>query len=64
MAEFRNYQQGILPAGPGARSLTDFFASIDGKPGQPAAPKTQRSDRDMLNLLAKRSKVLHLGPAN
>lgn len=64
LAEFRNYQQGILPAGPGARSLTDFFASIDGKPGQTAAPKAQRSDRDVLNLLSKRAKVLHLGPAN
>ena len=29
LAEFRNYQQGILPAGPGARSLTEFFATID-----------------------------------
>ena len=64
MAEFRNYQRGELPAGPGARSLTDFFASIDGKLNQPAAPKTQHSDRDVLNLLAKRAKVLHLGPAN
>ena len=64
LAELRNYQEGILPAGPGARSLTDFFASIDGQPGQTAAPKAQRSDRDMLNLLAKRAKVLHLGPAN
>jgi integrase len=64
LAEFRNYQQGILPAGPGARSLTDFFASIDGEPGHAAAPKAQRSDRDVLNLLTKRAKVLHLGPAN
>jgi hypothetical protein len=64
LAEFRSYQQGILPVGPGARSLADFFASIDGKPGQAAAPKAQRSDRDVLNLLAKRAKVLHLGPAN
>ncbi|MFJ2811571.1 hypothetical protein [Kitasatospora sp. NPDC087271] len=31
LAEFRNYQQGILPAGPGARSLTEFFASVDEK---------------------------------
>ena len=30
-AEFRNYQQGIMPAGPGARELTEFFAHIDGK---------------------------------
>ncbi|WP_328333073.1 site-specific integrase [Streptomyces sp. NBC_00455] len=66
LAEFRNYQQGILPAGPGARSLTEFFAHIDAKLDATAAkaPKTQRSDRDVLNLLTKRAKVLHLGPAN
>ncbi|MDJ0347497.1 site-specific integrase [Streptomyces sp. H10-C2] len=66
LAEFRNYQQGILPAGPGARSLTEFFASIDEKldPAAAAAPRIQRNDRDVLNLLTKRAKVLHLGPAN
>ena len=65
LAEFRNYQQGILPAGPGARNLTDFFASIDGDlPTESGAPKVQRNDRDILNLLSKRAKVLHLGPAN
>ena len=63
LAEFRNYQQGILPAGPGARSLTEFFASIDASLGAApaAAPKTQRNDRDILNLLTKRASVLHLG---
>ena len=63
LAEFRNYQQGILPAGPGARSLTEFFASIDAGLGAApaAAPKTQRNDRDILNLLTKRASVLHLG---
>ena len=66
LAEFRNYQQGILPAGPGARNLTEFFASIDAEldTTSPAAPKTQRNDRDILNLLTKRAKVLHVGPAN
>ena len=66
LAEFRNYQQGILPAGPGARSLTEFFATIDGdlKTESTAAPKIQRNDRDILNLLSKRAKALHLGPAN
>ncbi len=66
LAEFRNYQQGILPAGPGARNLTDFFACIDSDlPTESApAPKVQRNDRDILNLLSKRAKVLHLGPAN
>ena len=63
LAEFRNYQQGILPAGPGARSLTEFFASINAGLGAApaAAPKTQRNDRDILNLLTKRASVLHLG---
>ncbi|MFE2729317.1 site-specific integrase [Kitasatospora sp. NPDC059327] len=66
LAEFRNYQQGILPAGPGARSLTEFFASVDEKlePTAAPAPRTQRSDRDVLNLLTKRAKTLHIGPAN
>jgi hypothetical protein len=62
--EFRNYQQGILPAGPAARELTAFFASIDGRLDSDTAPRTQRSDRDVLNLLTKRAKTLHLGPAN
>lgn len=66
LAEFRNYQNGILPAGPGARSLTEFFAGIDAdlNAESVAAPKLQRNDRDILNLLSKRAKVLHLGPAN
>ncbi len=66
LAEFRNYQQGTLPAGPGARSLTEFFANIDAKLNatSASAPKTQRNDRDVLNLLTKRAKTLHLGPAN
>ncbi|MEV5543692.1 hypothetical protein AB0L13_43465 [Saccharopolyspora shandongensis] len=45
LTEFRNYQQGILPAGPGSRELTAFFTSIDGKfdPATIAAPRTQRN---------------------
>ncbi len=58
-----------LPAGHPARRprrLTEFFASIDASLGATpaAAPKTQRNDRDILNLLTKRASVLHLGPAN
>jgi integrase len=63
-AEFRNYQQGIMPAGPAARELTEFFAHVDGKLADPAAPKTQASDREVLNLLTKRARTLHLGVAN
>ena len=49
-----------------SRSLTEFFASIDAGLGAAPAetPKTQRNDRDILNLLTKRASVLHLGPAN
>jgi hypothetical protein len=65
-AEFRNYQQGTVPAGPGARELAEFFAHIDGKliTGEAGPPKTQRSDREVLNLLTKRAQTLHLGAAN
>jgi hypothetical protein len=64
LTEFRNYQQGILPAGPAARSLTEFFATIDAdlNTESTAAPKIQRNDHDILNLLSKRAKALHLGP--
>ena len=30
LTEFRNYQDGVMPAGPGARELTEFFATVDG----------------------------------
>ncbi|MGA8016495.1 MAG: site-specific integrase [Candidatus Dormiibacterota bacterium] len=64
--EFRNYQQGIMPAGPGARELTEIFAHIDAKldPAEAPAAKVQRSDREILGLLTKRARVLHLGTAN
>ena len=55
-----------MPAGPGARELTEFFAPVDAglAPGTAEAPKIQRSDREILNLLAKRASTLHLGTAN
>jgi hypothetical protein len=65
-AEFRNYQQGILPAGPGAQELTEFFAHIDAEtgPADAGAAKVQRSDREVLSLLTKRAGALHLQAAN
>jgi hypothetical protein len=65
-AEFRNYQHGVMPAGPGARELTEFFAHIDGKLAQDdaASPKVQRTNREVLNLLTKRARTLHLATAN
>lgn len=65
-AEFRNYRNGVKPAGPGARELIEFFAHIDGKlsASDAEAPKVQRNDREVLNLLTKRARTLHLGAAN
>ena len=64
--EFLNYQQGIMPAGPGARELTEFFAHVDAKltPADAGNVKVQRSDREVLSLLTKRASTLHLGTAN
>jgi len=66
LAEFRRYQQGILPAGPGARELTQFFAGVDTQlnPASPEAPKVHHNDREVLNLLTKRADTLHLGIAS
>lgn len=66
LTEFRNYQNGTLPAGPGARELTAFFASVDAQLAAIAddTPKIQRNNREMLNLLTKRVNTLHLAHAN
>jgi len=69
LQEFRNYQAGIMPSGPGAAELAAFFAGVDraitSTPGGAAeAPKVQRNDRDILNLLSRRAATLHLGIAN
>ena len=66
LAEFRNYQNGIMPAGPGARELTEFFAAVDGDltSHATAAPNVVASDQHILNLLSKRAQVLHLATAN
>jgi integrase len=66
LAEYRSYQDGIMPAGPGARELTAFFASIDKDLAghEAAAPRVAASDRHVLNLLSKRAQVLHLAAAN
>ena len=66
LAEFRNYQNGIMPAGPGARELTEFFATADEDLAAhaTAAPNVVASDQHILNLLSKRAQVLHLATAN
>ena len=66
LEEFRNYQNGVLPAGPGGRELTAFFQSIDGDLAaySAAAPNVTATDQHLLSLLSKRAHVLHLGSAN
>ncbi len=64
LAEFRNYQRGVMPAGPGARELTALFARIDTAVTDPGDVKVHNSDRDILNLLSKQAATLHLGIAN
>jgi len=63
LEEYRNYQAGIMPAGPGARELTAFFGSVDGQLAADA-PNIATTDQHLLNLLSKRAKILHLGAAN
>ncbi|MGY1398110.1 site-specific integrase [Streptomyces sp. SS10] len=66
LAEYRRYQQGEMPAGPGARDLISFFASVDGKLARAAAedPTVVGSDQEVRALLAEIADVLHLGAAN
>jgi hypothetical protein len=66
LAEFRSYQQGRMPAGPGARDLVDFFASVDGQlvRGAKEDPSVVGGDQEVCALLSTRAKVLHLGTAN
>ena len=66
LAEFRNYQDGVMPAGPGARELIEFFDTVDGDLAEHAstAPNVIASDQHVRNLLSKRAQVLHNGAAN
>ncbi|GGR41620.1 site-specific integrase [Streptomyces netropsis] len=66
LAEFRHYQQGIMPAGPGAQDLIRFFAHVDDQITQhtTASPHVRSGDQDVRNLLAKRADTLHLSSAN
>ncbi|WP_052230228.1 hypothetical protein [Streptomyces sp. CT34] len=63
---FRDAQAGIMPAGPGARSLIDAFTHIDTalKDAARTDPKILHDDRHLENLLRKLAKTLHVGPAN
>lgn len=65
LEEYRRYQNGSMPAGPGGRELTAFFASVNGAMAASAdAPNVAATDQHLLSLLSKRAKVLHIGVAN
>jgi hypothetical protein len=62
--EYTNYRNGIMPAGPGARELTSFFATVDDALDTTVTPNVVPGDQHILNLLSKRAGVLHLATAN
>lgn len=63
---FRDFQDGVLPAGPGARGLLDVFAYADAAFAEAdrADPAVLGTDRHLENLLRKRASILHIGPSN
>lgn len=66
LAEYTNYRNGVMPAGPGARELIQFFDTVDADlPATAgAAPNVIAGDQHVLNLLSKRAQTLHLAAAN
>jgi hypothetical protein len=66
LAEYRNYQQGVMPAsGTGARDLVEFFTSDDAQlPATLSAPTEWGSDQEVRSLLSARARTLHLSTAN
>jgi hypothetical protein len=65
-AAYRDFQNGVLPAGPGARSLLDAFHYIDAELSRLKAsqPTVVATDRHIELLLKKRAVALYIQPAN
>ncbi|MFC9817866.1 hypothetical protein ACFVJM_38120 [Streptomyces virginiae] len=65
-AAFRDFQAGIMPAGPGAREVIAAFRHVDqALDGYTAEePKVMDSDRQLVNLLRNQAQYLHVGAAN
>lgn len=62
---FADFERGVMPAGPGARELIDYFGSIDARlDREQASPKVLPNDQQLRNLLSRRAKTLHLAVAN
>jgi hypothetical protein len=66
VAAFRDYQAGVMPAGPGARALIGTFAHVDAvlRDETPGLPVVLDNDRRVENLLRGQARPLHLGLAN
>ncbi|MGW5317893.1 hypothetical protein [Nocardia thailandica] len=65
LADYRRYQAGQLPSGPGARDLIAFFTGVDGRLARASThPNVLGSDQEIRALLSERAEVLHLGVAN
>ncbi|TDC75530.1 site-specific integrase [Actinomadura sp. 7K507] len=63
-AEYSNFQDGIMPSGPGARDLTALFADTAETTSGHQPPTVIPGDQQVRAMLGKRAKTLHLGPAN
>ncbi|KOV36715.1 hypothetical protein [Streptomyces sp. H036] len=65
-AAYRDYQQGRLPAGAGARDLIAAFEHIDKELAEtsPSPASVLDSDRRLENLLRQQAKHLHVQAAN
>ncbi|WP_404954471.1 hypothetical protein [Streptomyces sp. 147326] len=63
---FRDFQKGVMPAGPGASGLIAAFTHIDAELREHEAgeAKVLDSDRRLENLLQREAKNLHVGVAN
>jgi hypothetical protein len=66
VAAYRDFQDGILPVGPGARSLIAAFHYVDAGLASLEArqPTVVATDRHIELLLQKRAATLHIQPAN
>ncbi|TQC41229.1 integrase [Rhodococcus sp. WS4] len=65
VAAYRDYQQGILPAGKGTRELLSEFAAVDAAlAGHDPGPVTVVDDRRVERALKTRAATLHIGAAN
>ncbi len=60
---FRDYRNGVMPSGPGARNLIDVFKHVDAHL-EPTNANVVDNDRRVADLLRRQAGTLHLAPAN